>query len=940
MKMINKFNSIQHFCFTLKAVTFLFFIVFSGDKVQGQDGQYVLEGIGGSAHAIGTSTAEMYTAPFLPNKKDTRVQFLYEAAETGLFLADVSGYNIITSLAFQVTGFSGLSSLQSYQMENIKISMGHTIATYDGYAGTEVWGIKMPPEGYCTWAGSSDPQAEPLQLVKNSFNLVISETGWIELVLDTPFIWDGVNSIVVEICKADPKTGASPAFNGGRYQFSGIKHTSPSGSADYTLTRSLYSMNNNGTGTNYTSGCAMQVSGPAGTYNTSSQLSTSIRKYRPNIRFTFQCAGAPASGEAIILSQNYCLGENVALHVINDEKSSGLNYQWLYSYADDDNFLPMPGQVYAALVVERAEVDIWYKRDVGCNFDEPVGTRSSFPVKVDGVNTWDGTFWSFGSEPLPTSPVRIQGDFDTAVDGNSVLEACSLSILSGTFTVRSGDVISIKEKLFVHDDATVFFENNASLIQENDDAVNEGKIFYKRDSQPVRLLDYTYWSSPVSGMTPSQFSAGTPANRIYHWNHLTTGSNPQSWIGGVANSPMVAGKGYIIRAPNGFPSTGSGTVFSGTFEGVPNNGVITVPAQGELDKWNLIGNPYPAAIDIEKFLIANSSILEGSIRLWTHNTLPGAIPAYPGFSPNALNYSSDDYATYNLTGSIGLPADNTGANNATPGRFVGAGQSFMVAGRGASAGDVIFNNEMRKKESGYDNSQFFRNGTNNLNEVEKNRLWLEVIHQNGKFNQTMVGYIEGATNDVDWGYDSKFRHTGDVKIYTFVGDNKLAIQGKALPFSSNDSIVLGFSTILSGEFLLNLYQFDNFFENQSVYLLDKYTNTFHDIKEGMYAFTSLSGTFDDRFELRFTDETLSLNPIINTKNSILCYENDSSIIIKSKDIQIQSIMIFDSAGRLLFDKNKMDVYETTITEVARNNQLLLVQIVAEDDIKSTQKIIF
>ncbi|WP_299517947.1 T9SS sorting signal type C domain-containing protein [uncultured Flavobacterium sp.] len=108
----------------------------------------------------------------------------------------------------------------------------------------------------------------------------------------------------------------------------------------------------------------------------------------------------------------------------------------------------------------------------------------------------------------------------------------------------------------------------------------------------------------------------------------------------------------------------------------------------------------------------------------------------------------------------------------------------------------------------------------------------------------------------------------------------------------------------------------------------------------MYAFTSLSGTFDDRFELRFTNETLSLNPIFNTKNSILCYANDSDIVIKSKDIHIQSIMIFDGSGRLLFDKNKLGISEIIISDVTKNNQLLLVQVETEDGIKSTQKIIF
>ena len=927
MKMTNTFNN-KIFCFLNKAMFILIFMAFCSGNLHGQNGQFVLDqGIGANLATIGSDGSNMYAAPFLPNKKDTRVQFLYEAAEAGLALANSSGYRTISSLAFQVSGFVG--SLSTYQMQNIKISMGHTIATYDGYGGTNVWGITMPPQGYCTWAGSATPEA--LTVVTNSFNLIISQTGWVEIPLDTPFLWNGVDSIVVEICKADPKTGPSPAFNTGRYQFAGVFHSNPPANANFTLTRSLYSQNNNGTGLNYTQGCSMQISGSAGTYNTSNPLSTAIRKFRPNIRFTFQCAGAPAGGEAILGTENFCKEEAVTLSVVNDEKATGVHYQWYSSLADDDNYVSLPGQTAATIPVERAGVDMWYKRDIGCNHNLPAGTRSSLGVKVTGVNTWNGTSWSFGSNPLPDSPVRIQGNFDTTVNGSLPMGPCNLKIVSGTFTVRSGDFISLKEKLVVDDAATVIFENNASLIQENNAAVNEGKILYKRDSQPVRMLDYTYWSSPVAGVTPFQFSPGTPSIRVYHWNHLT-----QAWVNGIANSPMVAGKGYIIRAPDGYPSTGTGTVFQGSFLGVPNNGLITVPSQGGSANWNLLGNPYPSALDANKFLLANSTLLDGTIFYWTHNTLPSA--ALNPFFPHISSYTSDDYATYNFTGSVGLPSISSG-NNTPPGQFIGAGQSFMVKG-GTSSGNVVFNNDMRKNISGYTNSQFYRNNATNSEEVEKNRLWVEVIHQNGKFNQTMVGYVEGATDGLDWGYDTTMTPSGDLKIYTKIGNDKLVIQGKSLPFNSNDSIPLGFSTTLTGEFTLNLYQYDSIFENQSVYLLDNATSTFHDIKSGMYTFTSIQGTFDNRFELRFNDEMLSLNPNIKTENSVLCYTNNSDIIVKSLTGQIQSVTIFDSTGRVLHKKTSLDTSEILISEIAKNNQLLLVQIENDNGITVTKKIIF
>lgn len=937
MKKENKFKSIQNISLTLNVVIFMLLLaVVQG--VKAQNGQYVLDDVGGGSVAIGGSSSAQnrFASPFIPSRKGTRVQYLYEASELGLSLANSSGYTTITSIAFHVSNLSNFVTLPSYELQNMTISMGHTVATYDGVGSTHVWGIKMPPAGECTWDGSSTP--EYLQQVKNSFDLTISQTGWVELKLDTPFVWDGVRNVVVEVCKSDPRTTSASFPSSSWYAFDGVFHTNPSGSSTHTLTRSLYSSSN--TGSNHTLGCEMEK----GDLNViSAELTVQYRKHRPNIRFTFECLGGSSllAGQIVKLnSGNDCQGGDVLLGVVNDERSSNLSYQWYMSTSDDINmFFPISGETLPTLTVQRAEIDLWYLRYLGCGEMPDITSRSDI-YKVKGVNTWDGTFWSFGSEPGTDEPVRINNDYDTAVDGSGVLQACTLYIDSGTFIVRNGDVISLTDKLVVHEEATVVFENNTSLIQKNDSAVNEGKISYKRDSQPVRLLDYTYWSSPVTGMTPNQFSSGTPANRIYHWNHLTTGASPQSWVGGVANSPMISGKGYIIRAPNGYPSAGAGTVFQGSFVGVPNNGIITVAAQGGPGNWNLIGNPYPAAIDADAFLMANSAVLDGTLRFWTHNTLPGAIPSYPGFSSQALNYSSDDYATYNLSGSIGFPAENNGNNMATPGRFIGAGQSFMVEG-GTTSGNVVFTNDMRKIKTGYDNSQFFRFNPENLSQTEeKHRIWLEVIHQDGKFKQTMVGYIDGATDNLDWGYDSKLMPSGDIQFYSLAENNKLVIQGKANPFNTNDSVALGLTTTLSGEFIINMYQFDGLFENQNVYLLDNYTNTFHNIKDGAYVFTGTAGTFDDRFELRFTEEVLSLNPHLNTENTVLCFAQDAEITVKSNDFQINEITVYDSAGRLLFEQNKVNVLTINVTGLLKTNQLLLVKVATEDGTKSIHKIIF
>jgi hypothetical protein len=108
----------------------------------------------------------------------------------------------------------------------------------------------------------------------------------------------------------------------------------------------------------------------------------------------------------------------------------------------------------------------------------------------------------------------------------------------------------------------------------------------------------------------------------------------------------------------------------------------------------------------------------------------------------------------------------------------------------------------------------------------------------------------------------------------------------------------------------------------------------------MYTFTSIQGTFDNRFELRFNDEMLSLNPNIKTENSVLCYTNNSDIIVKSLTGQIQSVTIFDSTGRVLHKKTSLDTSEILISEIAKNNQLLLVQVENDNGVTVTKKIIF
>src|SRR5690606_23624541 len=127
--------------------------------------------------------------------------------------------------------------------------------------------------------------------------------------------------------------------------------------------------------------------------------------------------------------------------------------------------------------------------------------------------------------------------------------------------------------------------------------------------------------------------------------------------------------------------------YTAMFSGKPNNGIITLPiARGDWnggtyvngvsptlgtnddDNWNLIGNPYPSAIDAIDFLTANPNI-EGFINIWTHGNLPSSSVSDPFYNDYVYNYTSNDYITYNATGASTGPATYNG--------FIPAGQGFF-----------------------------------------------------------------------------------------------------------------------------------------------------------------------------------------------------------------------------------------------------------------------
>lgn len=512
-----------------------------------------------------------------------------------------------------------------------------------------------------------------------------------------------------------------------------------------------------------------------------------------------------------------------------------------------------------------------------------------------------------------------KGEF--IIPTGSHFKACELEIQAeGTLTIQPGASLTVNGIVMNNGHFTI--ENSGALVQTKEDTKNAdlgaGIFTMKRSTSPLKLYDYVYWSTPVENLMLHDLSPLTRFDKFYkyspaidNWVEITNGTEI-----------MVEGKGYIARAPSNQIVNQPQHV---SFVGRPHNGKITLPIQNSVGNFNLVGNPYPSAINANTFLhdADNSSIIGGTIYLWSHATAisSGTTGDYQ------YNYSESDYISYNKLG--GTLTNPTGVLFAGK---VAAGQSFFI--EALSNTNVTFKNTMRLTG---DNSQFYKNSGQQTVSEAPSRLWIDFYNAQGAYKQALVGFAEGATMEMDRDYDG-ISLPGTVDFYSLVGDNKLVIQGRPLPFDNNQMVPMGYMTPAAGTFKIALNQFDGLFSEQTVFLVDHLTNTIHNLKSGSYTFNTMAGTHNNRFELKFTTETLNaVDHQIDSKKVIVASKNNTVTITAEESID--SVNIYDLTGKLLFSKKGIDAKSFTTDHLNIQQQVVMVMIKFTNNQTVTKKVV-
>ena len=557
------------------------------------------------------------------------------------------------------------------------------------------------------------------------------------------------------------------------------------------------------------------------------------------------------------------------------------------------------------------------------------------------VTTWGGGGWDNGV-PTINDIAIINGNYNTSGGGGQgSFSACSLVINAGvSLTIENGDHIEIENDITV--DGTLTVNPEAAVVQNQDSGLvtNNGTITITKTTAPLmNWYEYTYWSSPVTNETVGVALTDSDASRRFFFkgenfldamtennndNIQVAGQddiddNADDWAWASGSDTMTPGVGYaathseaaFVGPPFSTPPYQFNYIYNGAF----NNGIITVPIyRNDLEtndiNWNLVGNPYPSAIDADLFLASNTPT-DGAIYLWSQNTTPSATTN----GNENFNFSVSDYAIINSGGTI------AGGDGETPNRYIPSGQAFFISYSNAATPDVVngnikqgtvtFNNSMRVTTN---NDQFFRSSDKKKSE-HNNRLWINLTSDNGVFNQALITYINGATNDYDgMAYDAPRNLSSGAAavLYSLIEGQtkKFAIQGKDInSINENEVVKIGFKTTIDVPtvYTLSVPQLEgDFLNNNPIVVKDNLLNISHNLKDGDYNFTSEVGEFNDRFEIVFNNASLSNDELLVAEKTLSIFEHrngDVQFKLNSNSLQIKNIQIIDLQGRTIYNFN-------------------------------------
>lgn len=486
-------------------------------------------------------------------------------------------------------------------------------------------------------------------------------------------------------------------------------------------------------------------------------------------------------------------------------------------------------------------------------------------------------------------------------------------------------------------DGKIDLQDYSQLLQTTDsdlDPISIG-IIEKDQKGTGNLYNYNYWSSPVSSVasttnnntgftvgsvlsdgtnaaTPQTISwisgynsASNPIRLARYWLYKFTNLTPEyaNWQQINENSILQTGQAYTMKG-SGIVAPPNIQLQNYVFKGKPNNGLINHSGlQIGINNINLVGNPYPSALDANEFIGDNLNAITGTLYFWEH---------YPSNNTHILAGYQGGYAARNLVGGVPpvspILISGLGSSMRIPGRYIPVAQGYFVKGN-SNGGQVTFQNSQRKfvKETSINSNEMFRQNNSATNPQNSNdeeipdnykRLRLGYTGSTNFHRQLLIGFMnENANDEYNLGYDGEIIDIQPDDSYFQSGSYKLVIQG--VGFFNTDAIYpLTVKSSQTGTVSFMIDGLENFDPNQPIYIHDNTNDSYNDIRTSNFTVVLPAGEINDRFSLRFSNQILSNNEFENNQNIVFFNSESHQLeIINPKNTEIEEATLFSILGQ-------------------------------------------
>ena len=337
--------------------------------------------------------------------------------------------------------------------------------------------------------------------------------------------------------------------------------------------------------------------------------------------------------------------------------------------------------------------------------------------------------------------------------------------------------------------------------------------------------------------------------------------------------PLNVGEGYHVWS---VPASTDYVTLNGSSNKSDVNRNLTVTPSTNSSGWNLLGNPFPCAIDWNGHADWNLNNVAPTVYLFDAG-------------------GSGNYATWNYITAAGT-------NGKTDG-YIAATQGFWLRTSDTLDSQPSYSLTIPASQRvASPATEFYKN-----DEAPENMLRLNVQAENYS-DECIIAFNAEATDGFDNNFDAYklFTETLSPKLYSISSDIKQAVNVMK-EIEGNETVPVHFTVGIDGNFTMHISGIESFPADLPIYLEDKQDNVFQDLRENAdYNFTGTVLDEQDRFVIHFSSP-LGIDELGNNKmEGIHIYAWNKSIFVNIPFKFKGTIEVYDLLGKKIVSQTGVE----------------------------------